>query len=30
MKDERVVCAIRYHSNGTMAIVGSRHTCRHC
>ncbi len=23
MKDERVVCAIRYHSNGTMAIVGN-------
>ena len=23
MKDERVACAIRYHSNGTMAIVGN-------
>ena len=23
MNDERVVCAIRYHSNGTMAIVGN-------
>ena len=23
MKDERVMCAIRYHSNGTMAIVGN-------